>query len=98
MQYYHCLLLTFWAMFSQLEQIGCLVQSELIQEADYGLLDGLADKIARSVSPLRPSIADISPDAVQQSDLHHFLTLYLANGRKLLTFAAPPPSDPAEAV
>lgn len=86
-QRYHRLLLTFWSMFSQLEQIGCLIQSELIQEADYGLLDELAGRIARSISPLQSSIADIDPNAVHQPDLRHFLERYLANGRTLLTFA-----------
>lgn len=86
-QRYHRLLLTFWSMFSQLEQVGCLIQSELIQEADYGPLDELAGRIARSISPLQPSITDIDPSEVHQPDLRHFLERYLANGRTLLTFA-----------
>ena len=86
-QRYHRLLLTFWSMFSQLEQVGCLIQSELIQEADYGPLDELAGRIARSISPLQPSITDIDPSEVHQPDLRHFLERYLANGRTLLIFA-----------
>lgn len=88
-QHYHHLLLTFWAMFSQLEQIACVVQSELIQKADYDTLDELASRIAPSISPLRPSIAQIYPDCIRQADLRRLLELYLANGRKLLTFASP---------
>lgn len=84
-QYYHSLLLIFWAMFAQLEQIGCLIQSELIQEEDYGLLDELDGEIARSVSPSVPP----SRPSIRQSDLRRLLELYLANGRKFLTFASP---------
>ena len=78
------LLLVLWSMFSQLEQIGCLVQSELVEEEDYPRLDALAEEIARAVSPPRAALRDLRPDGISQADLLHLLTRYLSNGRQLL--------------
>lgn len=91
---YRRMLLVFWSMFSQLEQIGCLVQSELVREEDYGPLDHLAERIARAISPLQPGLGDIRPDGVAQADLGHLLERYLANGRALLALASSLPVRP----
>ena len=71
-------------MFSQLEQIACLIQSELLPASDYGPLDDLAGAIAASVFPLDPRLGDLSPGAVGQEDLRCLLDRYLNNGKKLL--------------
>ena len=78
------LLLTYWAMFSQLEQIACLIQSELLPASDYGPLDDLAGAIAAAVFPLDPRLKDLSPGAIRQDDLRCLLDRYLNNGKKLL--------------
>ena len=81
---YQLLLLTLWSMFSQLEQIECLIQSELVQEEEYAPLDQLAAQAAARIASLSPSLALLKASAIKQEDLRYLLERYLRNGRKLL--------------
>ena len=82
--YWREVLLAYWAMFSQLEQVACLIQSELIPESEYAPLDDLAGAIAAAVFPLQPTLGALSPEAIRQNDLRYLLERYLSNGKKLL--------------
>ena len=77
-------LLVCWAMFSQLEQIACLIQSELLPASEYGPLDDLAGAISAAIFPLDPGLGNLSPGSIRQGDLRYLLERYLNNGKKLL--------------
>ena len=77
-------LLVCWAMFSQLEQIACLIQSELLPASEYGPLDDLAGAISAAIFPLDPGLGNLSPGSIRQGDLRYLLERYLGNGKKLL--------------
>lgn len=76
-------LVTLWAMFSELEQVECLIQGKAIRTEDYETLDRTAQILRDRVSPLQASIADLPLEEIRQEDLKCLLGRYLKNAKAL---------------
>ena len=77
-------LVTLWAMFSELEQVECLIQSKAIRTEEYETLDRTAQALCDRVSPLQASIADLPLGEIHQEDLKCLVERYLQNAKTLL--------------
>lgn len=76
--------LTLWNMFSELEQVECLVQTGALSPAEYGPLDELANQIRTRISPPQASLADLSESGLSHGELKGMAKRYLQNVRLLL--------------
>ena len=78
-------LVTLWAMFSELEQVECLIQGKAIRTEDYETLDHAAQLLRDRISPLQPSIADLPLEEIRQEDLKCLVGRYLQNAKTLMS-------------
>ena len=77
--------LTLWNMFSELEQVECLIQTGTLTQAEYPPMDQLANQIRTRLSPPQPGLADLREDELPPGELRSMLERYLQNARLLLT-------------
>lgn len=83
---FRMVLVTLWAMFSELEQVECLIQSKAIRSEEYEALGRVAQALCERVSPLQESIADLPLEEIDQEDLKCLLERYLQNARTLCEY------------
>ena len=82
---YRTLQLTLWNMFSELEQVECLIQTGALAPMEYAPLETLAGVIRAQLSPPQASLADLSVEQLPPGELRSMLERYLQNARLLLT-------------
>ena len=82
---YRTLQLTLWNMFSELEQVECLIQTGALSPSEYPPLNELADQIRTRLAPPQASLAQLREAGLTQSELKGMLERYLHNARLLLT-------------
>ena len=82
---YRTMELTLWNMFSELEQVECLIQTGALSPAEYPPLEMLASQIRTRLVPPQASLAELTEDSLPQGDLRSILDRYLQNARLLLT-------------
>ena len=82
---HHTLQLTMWNMFSELEQMECLVQTGALTEAEYRPLGELAAALRLRLSPPQESLAALTADGLPAGELRGMAQRYLENTRLLLT-------------
>ncbi len=82
---YHTMQLTLWNMFSELEQVECLVQTGSLTPEEYSLLEELANQIRSRLSPPQVSLAALSEAGLPQGELRGMVERYLQNARLLFT-------------
>ncbi|WP_297213853.1 FUSC family protein, partial [uncultured Flavonifractor sp.] len=82
---YRTVQLTLWNMFSELEQVECLIQTGTLTQAEYPPMDQLANQIRTRLSPPQPGLADLREDELPPGELRSMLERYLQNARLLLT-------------
>ena len=82
---YRTMQLTLWNMFSELEQVECLIQTGALSPSEYPLLEELASQIRTRLVPPQSSLAELKEDGLPQGDLRSMLERYLQNARLLLT-------------
>ncbi|WP_242623857.1 FUSC family protein [Intestinimonas massiliensis (ex Afouda et al. 2020)] len=82
---YRTLQLTLWNMFSELEQVECLIQTGALSPSEYPPLDELANQIRTRLAPPQAGLAQLSEDSLTQSELKGMVERYLQNARLLLT-------------
>ena len=82
---YRTLQLTLWNMFSELEQVECLIQTGALSTEEYPPLNELADQIRTRLAPPQASLVQLRADSLAQGDLRGMLERYLRNARLLLT-------------
>ena len=81
---YRTMQLTLWNMFSELEQVECLIQTGALSPAEYSPLEELSNQIRSRLSPPQDSLAGVREDALPQGELRGMLERYLQNARLLL--------------
>ena len=84
---YRKLLITLWAMFSQLEQVECLIQGQAIRREEYEALDRAAMSLRDGISPLQTDLVELPLTEICQEDLKCLLERYLQNVKTLLTYS-----------
>lgn len=82
---YRTFQLTLWNMFSELEQVECLIQTGELPSAEYPLLEEMAGSIRARLFPLREDLGTLSAAGFPPGDLRGMLERYLENARLLLT-------------
>ena len=82
---YRTMQLTLWNMFSELEQVECLIQTGALSPSEYPPLEELASQIRTRLVPPQSSLAELKEDGLPQGDLRSMLERYLQNARLLLT-------------
>lgn len=82
---YRTLQLTMWNMFSELEQMECLVQTGALTAAEYRPLGELAAALRLRLSPPQESLAALTADGLPAGELRGMAERYLQNTRLLLT-------------
>ena len=82
---YRTMQLTLWNMFSELEQVECLVQTGSLTPEEYSLLEELANQIRSRLSPPQVSLAALSEAGLPQGELRGMVERYLQNARLLFT-------------
>ena len=82
---YRTMQLTLWNMFSELEQVECLIQTGALSPEEYAPLEELASRIRTRLIPPQPSLAELTEESLPQGDLRGMLERYLQNARLLLT-------------
>ena len=82
---YRTLQLTMWNMFSELEQVECLVQTGTLTPEEYPPLRELAAALRARLSPPQESLADLTADRLPAGELRSMAERYLHNARLLLT-------------
>lgn len=81
---YRTMQLTLWNMFSELEQVECLIQTGALSPAEYSPLEELSNQIRSRLSPPQDNLAGVREDALPQGELRGMLERYLQNARLLL--------------
>lgn len=82
---YRTMQLTLWNMFSELEQVECLIQTGALSPAEYPPLEELSNQIRSRLSPPQDSLAGVQEDTLPQGELRGMLERYLQNARLLLS-------------
>ena len=80
---YRAQLLLLWNMFSELEQVECLIQTRAIPVEQYGALERVAEGLQAPAVPGQTAPAVQIPDELAGSDLSYVLSRYLRNARTL---------------
>lgn len=81
-------LLLLWNMFSELEQVECLIQAGAFPPEDRPALAALAEELRARIAPPRPSLAELSLDGLSPSDLRYVLGRYLHHAKALTADSA----------
>lgn len=76
-------LLLLWNMFSELEQVECLIQTGAAPPEQYAALDQLAQRLQAGMTPPRPALEGVAPEELPRGDLRYVLERYLQNARAL---------------
>lgn len=86
---YDIMQLTLWNMFSELEQIECLVQVGALSEPERASLGRLVDQLAPRLSPPRQELTVLKADTIPCGDLQHMIKRYLENAGILMRILPP---------
>ena len=70
-------------MFSELEQVECLIQTGAAPPEQYAALDQLAQRLQAGMAPPRPALEGVAPEELPRGDLRYVLERYLQNARAL---------------
>ena len=80
---YRPVFLTLWNMFSELEQILCLILARLVPQSEYEALDRLAEQMQARFDPPRSDLTGLPQESEAAGELSYVINRYLANAQAL---------------
>ena len=86
---YNTMQITMWNMFSELEQVECLVQLGALTKEEYLPLGELSEKIRSQLSPPKESLTYVKTDKIPAGELKNMIKNYLNNACILINALHP---------
>ena len=86
---YNTMQITMWNMFSELEQIECLVQLGALNKEEYSSLGELSEKIRSQLSPPKEGLTAVKADKIPAGELKNMINNYLNNAGILINALSP---------
>ncbi len=86
---YNTMQITMWNMFSELEQVECLVQLGALSKEEYSPLGELSEKIRSQLSPPKKGLTAVKTDKIPTGELKNMINNYLNNACILINALHP---------
>ncbi len=86
---YNTMQITMWNMFSELEQVECLVQLGALTKEEYLPLGELSEKIRSQLSPPMEGLTAVKADKIPTGELKNMINNYLNNACILINALHP---------
>jgi glucan phosphoethanolaminetransferase (alkaline phosphatase superfamily) len=86
---YNTMQITMWNMFSELEQVECLVQVSSLTKEECSHLGELSEKIRSQLSPPNKNLTNIKTDKIPAGELKNMINNYLKNACVLINALHP---------